>query len=194
MSRVECDIGGVSLRHALLGMLEERPSSGYDLLKHFDQAMANVWPGTQSQLYGELAKLQTAGLIRVMAEGPRGRTVYEVTEAGSAELRRWLLEVKPTRAPRNEVLLRVYFLGVVSPEQARAYLTYMSGISSEQLEQLTKLEDSIDWEDDDQSSFYGHLVLEWGKRFATMQREWADWAAKQISTPDQQKGYGACGS
>ena len=76
-------------------MLEERPSSGYDLLKHFDQAMAYVWPGTQSQLDGELAKLQTAELIRVQAEGPRGRTVYEVTEAGSAELRRWLLEVKP---------------------------------------------------------------------------------------------------
>ena len=62
----------------------------------------------------------------------------------------------------------------------------MSGISSEQLEQLTKLEDSIDWEGDDRSSFYGHLVLEWGKRFAAMQREWANWATKQIRTPDQQ--------
>ncbi|MFG1609809.1 PadR family transcriptional regulator [Actinoplanes sp. NPDC049265] len=173
----------MSLRHALLGMLQERPSSGYDLLKRFDMAMAHVWTGTQSQLYGELAKLQEAGLIRVHAEGPRGRTVYEVTDDGRAELRHWLVDLKPGRAPRNDVLLRVYFLGSVAPEQAREYLAYMGAISSQQLNDLTDLEASIDWTADDASP-YGHLVLEWGKRFAAMQREWVDWATDQVSGPE----------
>ncbi|WP_329056842.1 hypothetical protein OG738_26210 [Amycolatopsis sp. NBC_01488] len=37
----------------------------------------------------------------------------------------------------------------------------------------------MDWGDDD-PSVYGRLVLEWGKRFSAMQREWAEWAVKQI--------------
>ena len=44
--------------------------------------MANVWPATQSQLYGELNKLADAGLIVVSDIGPRGRKEYRITEAG----------------------------------------------------------------------------------------------------------------
>ena len=55
----------MSLRHAALGLLSRGPASGYDLLKVFEASMANVWPATQSQLYGELNKLADAGLIEV---------------------------------------------------------------------------------------------------------------------------------
>ena len=48
---------------AALGLLAQQPGSGYDLLKTFEKSMANVWPATQSQLYGELNKLADAGLI-----------------------------------------------------------------------------------------------------------------------------------
>ena len=51
----------VSLRIAALGLLAQHPGSGYDLLKRFEKSMANVWPATQSQLYGELNKLADAG-------------------------------------------------------------------------------------------------------------------------------------
>ncbi len=49
----------MSLRHALLGLLSEGPASGYDLLKLFDNSLANVWPATQSQLYGSSAASPT---------------------------------------------------------------------------------------------------------------------------------------
>ncbi len=52
--------------------------------------MANVWPATQSQLYGELNKLADSGMIEVSDIGPRGRKEYRVTEAGRAELLRWI--------------------------------------------------------------------------------------------------------
>jgi DNA-binding PadR family transcriptional regulator len=72
MSIVEYD-QLVSLRIAALGLLAQEPGSGYDLLKQFEKSMANVWPATQSQLYGELNKLAEAGLIEVSDIGPRGR-------------------------------------------------------------------------------------------------------------------------
>ena len=72
----------MSLRIAALGLLAQRPGSGYDLLKRFEKSMANVWPATQSQLYGELNKLADGGLIEVSDIGPRGRKEYRITDAG----------------------------------------------------------------------------------------------------------------
>src|SRR6188508_3579467 len=90
MSRVAGTILLVSLRMAALGLLAREPASGYDLLRTFEQSMANVWPATQSQLYGELNKLAADGLIEVSDVGPRGRKEYQVTDAGRTELIRWV--------------------------------------------------------------------------------------------------------
>ena len=79
----------MSLRIAALGLLAQHPGSGYDLLKRFEQSMANVWPATQSQLYGELNKLSDTGLIEVSAIGTRGRKEYRYTASGPPDLQRW---------------------------------------------------------------------------------------------------------
>ncbi|WP_035840322.1 PadR family transcriptional regulator [Kitasatospora azatica] len=169
----------MSLRHALLGLLTEHPASGYDLLKSFDTSLANVWPATQSQIYTELTKLADSGMISVTAEGPRGRKEYTLTEAGLAELRHWLTETKPQRNTRSELLLRVFFLGVLTPEQARGYLTELIEMSAQEYEGLRRLDESIDWSDDNLSA-YGRITLEYGLRFNAMRREWAEWAVGQI--------------
>ena len=80
----------VSLRYATLGLLAQHPGSGYDLLKRFEVSMANVWPATQSQLYGELNKLAADGLIEVTNVGPRGRKEYGITDSGRVDLLAWI--------------------------------------------------------------------------------------------------------
>src|SRR3954468_3654571 len=106
----------VSLRMAALGLLAQQPGSGYDLLKRFDISMANVWPATQSQLYGELNKLAADGLIEVSDVGPRGRKEYRVTDAGRAELAQWVTNPRDDPPPRSASLLRVFLLGEIPPE------------------------------------------------------------------------------
>ncbi|MFI1764143.1 PadR family transcriptional regulator [Streptomyces sp. NPDC020800] len=169
----------MSLKHALLGLLSERPASGYDLLKRFETSLANVWPATQSQIYTELTKLAGSGLITIAAEGPRGRKEYALAEEGMAELRHWLTETKPQRNTRSDLLLRVFFLGVLPPERARAYLTGLADMSEREYEQLKQLDAAIDW-DDDNLSVHGRIALEYGLRFNAMRREWAEWAATQL--------------
>ncbi|GAA3568139.1 helix-turn-helix transcriptional regulator [Amycolatopsis ultiminotia] len=169
----------MSLRHAVLGMLADAPGSGYDLLKRFETAMANVWSATQSQLYGELGKLEKAGMIKVAEEGPRGRKEYAITDEGRAELRAWLLDPAPRPVRRSETLLRVYFLGEVSPVQAREYVR-RQGESAEELNRhLASIDEEVDWDDSD-AALFGRLVLEWGKRYAAMEQDWADWAVGEI--------------
>jgi PadR family transcriptional regulator, regulatory protein AphA len=106
----------MSLRHGMLGLLSEGPASGYDLLRAFEASLSHVWPATQSQVYTELGKLADAGLIEVTAEGPRGRKEYALTDAGLAGLRHWMVEVEPVRVHRSDLLLRAFFLGIISPD------------------------------------------------------------------------------
>src|SRR5690349_24953126 len=96
----------MSLRMAALGLLAQHPGSGYDLLKRFEKSMANVWPATQSQLYGELNKLAGAGLIEVSSIGPRGRKEYRVTPAGRTELMGWITNPQDDPPERSAGLLR----------------------------------------------------------------------------------------
>ncbi|MEV0827838.1 PadR family transcriptional regulator [Nonomuraea rubra] len=169
----------MSLRHAVLGLLSEGPASGYDLLKTFDVSLANVWPATQSQLYSELGKLAGAGLVDVVSEGPRGRKEYAITEEGLAELRRWVTEVEPTQVVRSDMLLRVFFLAQVSPEQARDYLRRRAEEAAKDLEHIESIREFVE-SGTDNLSVYGRLALEYGLRLAKSQKEWAEWAEGRI--------------
>ncbi|MEV4612494.1 PadR family transcriptional regulator [Kitasatospora sp. NPDC049258] len=169
----------MSLRHALLGLLSDRPASGYDLLKLFETSLANAWPATQSQVYTELTKLADAGLITVAAEGARGRKEYALTDAGLAELRHWLTETTPVQHARSDLLLRVFFLGVLTPEQAREYLRWLAELSAAGHDRLQAVKESVAWDEDDLSA-HGRIALEYGLRFNAMRREWAEWAADQL--------------
>ncbi|MFV8172641.1 PadR family transcriptional regulator [Mycolicibacterium peregrinum] len=169
----------MSLRMAALGLLAQHPGSGYDLLKRFEKSMANVWPATQSQLYGELNKLAGAGLIEVSAIGPRGRKEYRITPAGRTELERWITNPADDPPERSAGLLRVFLLGELPRDQALEHLAALAAHSESEVARLKKLEASIPWTDTDEDR-YGHAALEFGLRFNAMQAEWAYWLKKTI--------------
>ena len=169
----------MSLRYALLGVLREGPASGYDLMQIFKLSLANTWPATQSQVYTELGKLADAGLLSVSEQGARGRKEYRLTDSGLAELRRWLLETEPVRAPRSEAVLRVFLLGAIEREQAVDYMNGLAADAAKRVAGYEAVERETEWIDVD-LSVYGHYALEYGKRFWQMNVEWATWAAEQI--------------
>ncbi|MGX9788531.1 PadR family transcriptional regulator [Mycobacterium sp. MMS18-G62] len=169
----------MSLRIAALGLLAQEPGSGYDLLKHFEKSMANVWPATQSQLYGELNKLAAAGLIEVSDLGPRGRKEYRITEAGRTELRRWVANPQDDPPFRSVPLLRVFMLGEIPPEDARKHMVATAEHADAEVRRLEDLRDSIDWDADD-GLFYGRAALEYGLRLNAMEAEWARWVVATV--------------
>ena len=169
----------MSLRMAALGLLAQQPGSGYDLLKTFEKSMANVWPATQSQLYGELNKLADAGLIEVTDIGPRGRKEYRITPAGRAELQRWVTNPGEDPPFRDASLLRVFLLGEIKPDQARRHMVAVAEHADSEVKRLQALGDSIDWTDGD-SLFYGRAALEYGLRRGAMEGDWARWVIGEL--------------
>ncbi len=170
----------MSLRHAALGLLSRRPASGYDLLRVFEASMANVWPATQSQLYGELNKLADGGLIEVAELGPRGRKEYAITEAGRAELRRWMASPQEDPAFRSAALLRVFLLDQLPTEAARRYLTALRGSADSEHQRYVQIRDSHDWPADDEA-FFARAALENGLRLTQMEADWAGWVLDELN-------------
>ena len=170
----------MSLRHAVLGLLAETPSSGYDLLKRFESSLAFVWPAQHSQVYGELGKLAEAGLIEVTGTGARNRREYGITETGRAELNRWLTEPGADSAYRSAALLRVFFLWALPREEGAAYLKEFARHNQERHAGLTSLRDQAEWVGDP-VQVCEWLALEFGIRASQSSGQWAEWAAEQLT-------------
>jgi len=169
----------MSLRHALLGLLADKPASGYELTKQFELSLANVWSARHSQIYPELQRMAERGWVVAGDEGARGRRDYAITADGRSELHRWLTSERPDRSNRNEAMLRVFFLWTLDADEALTFLereadAYRAGHSA-----LERLDAAIPW-DDSGSDRMGRIALEQGIRWAAMMADWADWATAQL--------------
>jgi DNA-binding PadR family transcriptional regulator len=166
----------MSLRHALLGLLAERPRTGYALLKHFEGSLNYVWTARHSQIYPELARLQEQGLIRQSASGPRGSKTYELLPAGLAEVRRWLLETRPDRRVRSDPLLRVFLLWLLEAEEREAFLRRELEHNLAYLDELERLGEGEPANGLEQTF---RFALEHGLRATRARIGWLEWALEQ---------------
>ncbi len=80
----------MTLRHAILGIIAQKPSTGFDLLREFDASQSVIWPAPQNEVYRVLRQLKEEGLAEIVAKGARGSRTYGATDAGRAELAAWL--------------------------------------------------------------------------------------------------------
>jgi len=168
-----------TLGHALLGLVATAPMTGYELTAAFDQSLANVWSARHSQIYPELAKLQAAGLIEQTEAGPRGSKRYAATAAGEAEVRHWLEGRASGDTLRSERLLRVFFLWMLPPADAAAYLRGEALRHREQVERYSHMAGHVEPEKHP-AERWARIALEAGIRYERTMAEWADTAANEI--------------
>ncbi|MFJ6788759.1 PadR family transcriptional regulator [Streptomyces angustmyceticus] len=100
----------MALKHAVLAALLDGEYSGYQLAKAFDAGVANFWHALPQQLYAELAKLEAAGLIsgrQVIQETRPNKRLFQVTDAGLAELERFAAAASKPSFIRDDLLVKV---------------------------------------------------------------------------------------
>ncbi len=101
--------------YALLGLLMNGPSHGYDLTHEFaeDTELGKVCRLEMSMLYGLLKKLEREGLISGKDEAVsenKSRRIVEITGTGRSEFEAWLAEpVQHNRDIRFSFLVKLYF-------------------------------------------------------------------------------------
>ena len=107
--------------YILLGMLSSQERSGYDLKLLLDKQVHHVyWSPAKSQIYGELRRLDQAGLATMTEVEQTNRPdkrLYRITPAGRQALQQWLAsaDVEPD-VFKSPLLLHLFF-GHLMPRQ-----------------------------------------------------------------------------
>lgn len=115
----------MTLRYALLGVLEARPMTGYELAQFFDESTSWVWSAPHSNIYPQLRKMEEEGLLssRTEIRGERlERTVYSISKKGVEELRRWVTSDPGAVNQRDPLFLRAVFFDMTDPGEAEDML------------------------------------------------------------------------
>ncbi len=72
------------LRLYLLSLLAERPMHGYELIQELGDRFGGTYIPSAGTIYPRLGKLEEDGLVTKSTDGRK--TIYEITDAGRAEL------------------------------------------------------------------------------------------------------------
>ena len=98
----------MSVRQALLALLDEQPRYGYQLRADFENRTGSVWPLNIGQVYTTLARLERDGMVAGSGVDDEGHVVYRITDAGRADVRSWLEGPVPrTAPPRDELAIKL---------------------------------------------------------------------------------------
>lgn len=138
-----------NLEYALLGLLHQSPSSGYDLRKIFETTALGNYSSSPGAIYPALKRLEERGLIEGevdRARTLRPRKLFRPTGEGSRAFQHWLVqEITHDDVSRgvDELMLRFAFHWVLEDrrETRRFLVSLASGIEAyiEELEQQRKL-------------------------------------------------------
>lgn len=104
----------MGLRHAVLASLLDEEATGYELSKRFDVSVADYWSATPQQLYRELERLESDGLVqgRVVEQERRpNKRVFALTEAGREELHTFIAQPTRPTAMRDDLLVKLLAAG-----------------------------------------------------------------------------------
>ena len=114
----------MSLRLALLALLEAEPATAYELAARFDGSSARLWRAGQSQIYPELKRLEEEGLVVGVSEsrGARAKkTKYSIREEGCRVLEEWAETAVVHGVPRFPEYLKSSYLEWATFDAARGH-------------------------------------------------------------------------
>jgi len=115
----------MSLRHGLLGLINYKPMTGYELTKEFNESLSYFWYATSQQIYKELDTMEKNEWLvseRVMQSEKPNKRVYSITPKGKEVLLSWLSKpeegVDKFMKGKNPFLMRFAFMGETSDKLA----------------------------------------------------------------------------
>ncbi|MCF8197709.1 MAG: PadR family transcriptional regulator [Sulfuritalea sp.] len=170
----------MSLDHALLVSLLEKPSSGYELARRFDRSIGYFWHATHQQIYRVLARMEEAGWIT--AEVQTGDTApdrkeFSVTKSGSAELARWMREPVEPEGTRDTLFVKLRGAafgdpGALIPELEHHRATHANRLTAYRVIEARDFAGELD-----PQRALQYMVLKSGLRF---EQGWLEWCEEAL--------------
>lgn len=179
------------LKHGILGLLNYYDMTGYEVMEVFRDSLNHFWYAQTSQIYKELQTLEKNDWVskRVVIQiGKPNKNVYSITENGKNELLSWLADNKSIINSRNNVLMKVFFMGERSREENIEYFNQLKGECEEFLKKLSAvpqyIEDYGNYIEDKEKTVYWQMTMDFGRRNMQMYIDWAQECIRQLESQD----------
>ncbi|GGL38952.1 PadR family transcriptional regulator [Planomonospora parontospora] len=128
----------MAIRQGLLALLSQGPRYGYQLRSEFEASTGAIWPLNIGQVYTTLSRLERDGLVAPGEQDVQGRVVYTITEAGRAEMERWLsTPVARSDRPRDELVVKLA-MAVAAGADPRPVIRAQRTATMRALQELTR--------------------------------------------------------
>jgi DNA-binding PadR family transcriptional regulator len=157
----------VSVPLTLLGLLERKPSHGYDLKHDYDAYFGRGKQLPYGQVYATLGRLARDGKVSggdaEPGEGP-DRKRYAITDTGRAEVDAWLADPVEPEPHLQTLLFAKVTLALMLGKSAESYLNRQRAAHIRRMQELTTLKRSgglIDVMLADHALFHLEADLRW---------------------------------
>ena len=150
------------LQYIILGLLNERPQSGYDLTKSFDADIGEFWNANHSQIYPLLKRMEDQELIthKTSIVGQKlEKKIYLITQLGTNIFKDWLHSPSILDQAHDEFILKLYFISNRDNPQIKIMVAeqlqlHQAKLNTLKQQKITKFPDQEHINQD-----YGHFLV-----------------------------------
>jgi PadR family transcriptional regulator, regulatory protein AphA len=184
-------------KYAILGILSMGPMSGYDIKKMFEKSIGNFWSESYGQIYPLLKVLVGEGFATSSTQkqvGKPDRHVYSLTDAGRAELCRWLAEPVKDHIGRIEIALKLFFGHQVSTADSIRQVERFKTMRNQEIRALRATEERLKTEQTNNPNLpYMLATVSYGQHVTQALLHWCDETLRvlnKLSEAETESGRG----
>ncbi|UWF78623.1 PadR family transcriptional regulator [Microbacterium neungamense] len=174
----------MSVRQTLLAILDQGACYGYQLRAEFDRRTGSTWPLNVGQIYNTLERLERDGLVARGAPDAQGHVYWRITDAGSAEVSRWLgAPVTRDQATRDELAIKLAVAATLPGVDVAEVIRRQRAASEDRLQRLRATRDAAEATGPEELA--RALVLDSMIFAAEAEVRWLDHAARELARHPQ---------
>jgi DNA-binding PadR family transcriptional regulator len=168
------------LDYAILGLIQDKPLSGYGIRKLFEETGLGNYSSSPGTIYPALKRLQKFELVKKKAQSKVTKTYFEITTKGILILQKWFskpIEKIEVEKKTDELLLRFAFMEVlVNKKQKIIFLTSFRDLLNIYIKELQ----TYYQKESNKMPLHGRLAFQYGIDSNNTTLKWCKKALSQI--------------
>ncbi|UAC48441.1 PadR family transcriptional regulator [Bacillus aquiflavi] len=134
----------MSVKHAILGLLYQKPRHGYEIKTEFDKLVYNKWSLNTGQVYTTLDRMMRDLLVEPIGEDEKDRKQYKITEAGIKELQTWLLKPVKHSLLKDEFYFKILCARRIHFHEVKEMIKQQRQLIVKEILMLTQFKNELD--------------------------------------------------
>lgn len=170
------------MNQVILGFLNHENLTGYEIKKRIDSSLHYFWKGSFGSIYPTLSSLEEHGMITKVDNNhnsKRERIIYGITEKGRNYLINWIEDSKTSNSLKYEMLLKLFFGGIVDNAVSINTITEFENEITEELSMLKIYKENLSKVLDQRDHVFFYLTVSFGVETYEAYLRWCG-EAKQI--------------